>query len=139
MAKYGALRLFSIFGRRCHAGTIRWCPLFATVLKKSGRMCVGSFFRPRNESPCAVLIKLKLRTRLREVNVADHGKTPIVQYEPLIVEPGCYRRVVLIGLLVPDDNKLDGVRRYSGFKQRDILHNSVIFAITSSGPQSLEW
>ena len=76
---------------------------------------------------------------MREVNVADHGKTPIVQYEPLIAEPSCYRRVILIGLFVPNDNKLDGVRRYSGFEQRDILHNSVIFAITSSGPQSLEW
>jgi hypothetical protein len=60
-----------------------------TVLKSlSGRLCAGSVFRLRNESPCAVLIKFKLRTRLSEVNVADHGKAPIVQYEPLIVEPG---------------------------------------------------
>jgi hypothetical protein len=102
-------------------------------------LAAGSIFWLRNESSCATLIKFKLRSRLGQVNITDHGKAPIIQDEPLIVEPGCYRRVVLIGLLVPNDNKLDRVCQHSGFQQRDILHNCVIFAITAPGPQSLEW
>ena len=76
-------------------------------------------------------------SRLGQVDIADHGKAPIIQDEPLIVQSGCYRCVVLIGLLIPNDNKFDGVCLHPGFQQRDILHNRVILAVTSSSPQSL--